>query len=186
MFMRAFPHNKDGALNSQRMLRAFQRTTCFMLSGSAIYLTASVTPAMAFDLADLFRPKTSETAASQATTSEATGAVSRPSRGAARQVSAQGGRHQKGVATWYGPGFHGRKTASGERFNTRAYTAAHRTLPFGTKVQVTNQKTGRSVVVRINDRGPFVRGRIIDLSSASAQAIGMSGTTVVALVPLTR
>ena len=61
---------------------------------------------------------------------------------------------QKGAASWYGPGFHGRKTASGERFNTHAMTAAHKTLPFGTRVRVTNEKTGRAVVVRINDRGP--------------------------------
>lgn len=88
---------------------------------------------------------------------------------------------QKGAASWYGPGFHGRKTASGERFNTHALTAAHRSLPFGSRVKVTNSKTGRSVVVRINDRGPFVHGRIIDLSKASAQAIGISGVGRVTL-----
>jgi len=82
---------------------------------------------------------------------------------------------QSGGASWYGPGFHGKKTASGERFNTRALTAAHRHLPFGTKVQVTNERTGRSVVVRINDRGPFVGGRVIDLSKAAAQVVGISG-----------
>ncbi|WP_407664048.1 septal ring lytic transglycosylase RlpA family protein [Microvirga alba] len=86
---------------------------------------------------------------------------------------------QSGEASWYGPGFHGRRTASGERFNTNDMTAAHRTLPFGTRVLVVNKQTGRSVVVRINDRGPFVRGRVIDLSRASAQAIGMSGTAAV-------
>jgi rare lipoprotein A len=82
---------------------------------------------------------------------------------------------QSGGASWYGPGFHGKKTASGERFNTRALTAAHKHLPFGTKVRVTNERTGRSVVVRINDRGPFVGGRVIDLSKAAAQAVGISG-----------
>ena len=61
---------------------------------------------------------------------------------------------QSGRASWYGPGFHGRRTASGETFNTNELTAAHRTLPFGTKVRVVNKKTGKSVVVRINDRGP--------------------------------
>ncbi|ABY28562.1 septal ring lytic transglycosylase RlpA family protein [Methylorubrum extorquens] len=90
---------------------------------------------------------------------------------------------QSGAASWYGPGFHGRLTASGERFNTHAMTAAHRTLPFGARVRVTNKSNGRSVVVRINDRGPFVVDRVIDLSKASAGAIGVSG---VAKVSLTR
>ena len=80
---------------------------------------------------------------------------------------------QVGVASWYGPGFHGRKTASGEVFNMHALTAAHRTLPFGTLVRVTYLRTGRSVVVRINDRGPWKRGRIIDLSYAAARKIGL-------------
>ena len=87
----------------------------------------------------------------------------------------------RGRASWYGPGFHGRRTASGERFNIWAMTAAHRSLPFGTKVRVTNLRNGRSVVVRINDRGPYSGGRVIDLSKAAAQAIGMirSGTAPV-------
>ena len=85
------------------------------------------------------------------------------------------------MASWYGPGFHGRKTASGERFNTGALTAAHKTLPFGTRVRVVNVNTGRSVVVRINDRGPFIRGRVIDLSKAAARAIGMDGVARVKL-----
>jgi rare lipoprotein A len=91
---------------------------------------------------------------------------------------------QTGAASWYGPGFHGRKTASGERFNTHGMTAAHRTLPFGTRVKVTNEKTGRAVVVRINDRGPYAHGRIIDLSQASARAIGISGVARVSLSQL--
>jgi rare lipoprotein A len=82
---------------------------------------------------------------------------------------------QSGKASWYGPGFHGKRTASGETFNTNELTAAHRTLPFGTKVKVVNKKTGRSVVVRINDRGPYAHGRVIDLSRASAKAIGIDG-----------
>lgn len=90
-------------------------------------------------------------------------------------------RTQAGVASWYGPGFHGRTTANGEHFNTHALTAAHRTLPFGTKVRVTNKSNGRSVVVRINDRGPYVGGRVIDLSDASARALGMSGLAKVSL-----
>ncbi|NEP12182.1 MAG: septal ring lytic transglycosylase RlpA family protein [Symploca sp. SIO2C1] len=80
---------------------------------------------------------------------------------------------RSGIASWYGPGFHGRKSASGERFNQNALTAAHRTLPFGTNVLVTNLNNGRSVIVRINDRGPFIRGRVIDLSVAAARVIGM-------------
>ena len=88
---------------------------------------------------------------------------------------------QSGRTSWYGPGFHGRRTASGETFNANALTAAHRTLPFGTRVRVMNKSTGRSVVVRINDRGPYAHGRVIDLSRASAQAIGISGTGSVEL-----
>lgn len=75
-----------------------------------------------------------------------------------------------------GDGYHGRRTASGERFNTHALTAAHRTRRFGSRVTVTNRSNGRSVSVRINDRGPFVRGRCVDLSRAAANAIGMGGT----------
>jgi len=78
-----------------------------------------------------------------------------------------------GMASWYGPGFHGRRSASGEVFNQHALTAAHRTLPFGTQVRVTNVHTGQQVVVRINDRGPFSHGRIIDLSAGAAAEIGL-------------
>src|SRR5215207_11331728 len=81
----------------------------------------------------------------------------------------------KGVASWYGPGFHGKKTANGERFNTHALTAAHKTLPFSTKLRVTNERTGKSVVVRINGRGPYAHGRVIDLSKAAAEAVGILG-----------
>jgi rare lipoprotein A len=88
---------------------------------------------------------------------------------------------QSGNASWYGPGFHGRRTASGETFNQNALTAAHKSLPFGTRVRVVNQQTGGSVVVRINDRGPFVRGRVIDLTPAGARALGFSGLTQVTL-----
>jgi len=91
---------------------------------------------------------------------------------------------QKGVASWYGPGFHGKKTANGERFNTNALTAAHKTLPFGTEVRVTNERTGKSVVVRINDRGPYAHGRVIDLSKAAADAVGISGVGKVTLAKL--
>nr|WP_081942902.1 septal ring lytic transglycosylase RlpA family protein [Myxosarcina sp. GI1] len=93
-----------------------------------------------------------------------------------------------GQASWYGPKFHGRPTASGEQFNQNAHTAAHPSLPFGTQVKVTNVNNGRSVVVRINDRGPFVGGRIIDLSAAAARAVGLvqSGVAPVRLQILGR
>ena len=78
-----------------------------------------------------------------------------------------------GEASWYGPGFHGRLTANGERYNQNAMTAAHRRLRFGTRVRVTNLNNGRSVVVRINDRGPYAKGRVIDVSAAAARSLGM-------------
>jgi len=87
---------------------------------------------------------------------------------------------QSGVASVYSASS-GPKTANGERVRSGALTAAHRTLPFGTKVRVTNVGNGRSVVVRVNDRGPFVQGRIIDLTSAGAHALGFSGTARVTL-----
>ena len=86
------------------------------------------------------------------------------------------GAAQAEVATYYGQEFAGHRTASGEKFNPSAMTAAHRTLPFGTRVRVTKSRNGRSVIVRINDRGPFVKGRAIDLSSGAARAIGMTST----------
>ena len=94
------------------------------------------------------------------------------------QVAGPGGRatgcRALGTASYYGPGFHGRRTANGERFNAHGITAAHRSLPFGTQVRVTSVATGRAVTVRINDRGPFTGGRIIDLSAGAARAIGLS------------
>ncbi len=83
------------------------------------------------------------------------------------------GFKQVGIASWYGPGFHGKETANGEVFNQDKLTAAHRTLPLGTKVEVTNVTNGRSVEVQINDRGPYVNGRVIDLSRAAAIRLGM-------------
>ncbi len=82
---------------------------------------------------------------------------------------------QEGKASWYGPGFHGKKTASGEIFNQYAMTAAHKTLPMGTKVRVTNLENNRSVLVRINDRGPFSSERILDLSRAAASRLEIVG-----------
>lgn len=92
----------------------------------------------------------------------------------------QGGSfHEEGLASWYGPGFHGRKTASGERFNQNAMTCAHKTLPFGTKLKVINLDNGQELVVTVNDRGPFVRSRIVDLSREGAKKLGFihQGTT---------
>ena len=91
------------------------------------------------------------------------------------------GKTQIGMASWYGDKEHKNRTASGEIFDKNAYTAAHRTLPFGTMARVTNLNNGEDVVVKINDRGPFVRGRIIDLSYAAAKEIGLvrSGVTKV-------
>lgn len=93
---------------------------------------------------------------------------------------------QFGLASWYGPGFHGQPTASGEIYNQNALTAAHPTLPLGTRVEVTNLTNGKSVQVRINDRGPFVRGRTIDLSHGAARKLGMiePGVSRVRIKPL--
>jgi rare lipoprotein A len=90
---------------------------------------------------------------------------------------------QKGEASWYGPGFHGEETASGETFNQNKMTAAHPTLPLGSKAEVTNLETGKSVEVIINDRGPYANNRVIDLSKAAAKKIGMTkdGTAEVAI-----
>lgn len=80
---------------------------------------------------------------------------------------------QHGVASWYGRQFHGRKTASGETYNMHSLTAAHRTLPLGSIVRVTNKSNGKSVIVKINDRGPFHGNRVIDVSKAAATQLGM-------------
>lgn len=97
-------------------------------------------------------------------------------------LSAKGFR-EEGVASWYGPGFHGKLTANGERYDMHSMTAAHKLLPFGTKLKVTNKSNGRSIVVRINDRGPFVADRVIDLTHAGAREIDMlaKGTAPVLL-----
>lgn len=86
---------------------------------------------------------------------------------------------QEGLASWYGPGFHGRRTASGERFNQRDLTCAHRTLPFGTKLKVTNLRNGQELILTVNDRGPYVRNRIVDVSREAARQLDFlhQGTT---------
>lgn len=93
--------------------------------------------------------------------------------------SNEGANGQSGIASIYG--YTGQRTASGQRTSLTGLTAAHRSLPFGTLVRVTNRTNGRSVVVRINDRGPFVRGRVIDLTPAGARALGFSGLAHVTL-----
>ncbi len=95
--------------------------------------------------------------------------------GCATAPRARPGAAERGIASWYGPGFHGRRTANGEVYDMHAMTAAHKTLPFDTVVEVRNRDNGRRVRVRINDRGPFVRGRIIDLSYAAARDLGIVG-----------
>jgi rare lipoprotein A len=95
---------------------------------------------------------------------------------------------ETGLASWYGSKFHRRKTASGERFDMYAMTAAHRTLAFGTLICVRSQITGRAVVVRVNDRGPHLPGRIVDLSHAAATELGLQGLGLkpVAVTPLAK
>jgi len=94
----------------------------------------------------------------------------------ARQKGARAGAYQIGVSSYYGKKFHGRPTASGEPFDMHALTAAHRTLSFATEIRVTNLENGLSVIVRVNDRGPFVEERVLDLSYAAARKIDMIGT----------
>jgi rare lipoprotein A len=103
--------------------------------------------------------------------------------GVAVLLSFYGPYHETGIASWYGPGFDGNYTANGEIYDMSGISAAHKTLPFGTIVRVVELSTGRSVVVRINDRGPFVEGRIIDLSKGAAAELGIveKGITKVGL-----
>ncbi|ADO71077.1 septal ring lytic transglycosylase RlpA family protein [Stigmatella aurantiaca] len=107
-----------------------------------------------------------------------TGCASRSARTTPEPRDAPSGKDSgtylgEGLASFYGPGLHGRKTASGERFDQEALTAAHRTARFGTCMRVVNMENGRSVKVRVNDRGPFKQGRIIDVSQGAARKLGM-------------
>ncbi len=98
----------------------------------------------------------------------------RPALAAAALLCAASIAHaETGGASWYGPGFHGRKTASGERFDQNAMTCAHRTARFGTRLRVTDTRTGKTIVCRVNDRGPFISGRVVDLSKAAASRLGI-------------
>jgi rare lipoprotein A len=89
------------------------------------------------------------------------------------QARVKPGHSQKGIASYYHDSLHGRKTASGQVYNKNVPSAAHKTLPLGTKVKVTDTTTGKSIVVKVNDRGPFIKGRIIDLSRSAARELGM-------------
>lgn len=102
--------------------------------------------------------------------------------GAVMLLAVPAAKAQSGIASVYA--YKGEKTANGEHASPRKLTAAHRTLPFGTRVRVTNRRNGRSVVVRINDRGPYVRGRVIDLTPAGAHALGFSGLAPVTVTRL--
>jgi rare lipoprotein A len=96
---------------------------------------------------------------------------------------------ERGIASWYGPKFNGKRTASGERYDMNAFTAAHPSLPFGTKIGVRNTRTGREVMVRVNDRGPYSKNRVLDLSYAAAREVGVVGpgtaSVEIYLVPAT-
>jgi rare lipoprotein A len=107
--------------------------------------------------------------------------------GCASQTIDPRGYEDTGKASWYGARHQGKPTASGERFDQNAFTAAHRQLPFGTRVKVTNMDSQQSVIVRINDRGPHTRGRLIDVSRAAAERLGImrSGTAAVRVQSLT-
>jgi rare lipoprotein A len=115
----------------------------------------------------------------------ATGPAPRDAGGAPATAVDEAEVIERGMASWYGDRHHGRRTANGEPFDMNALTAAHRTLPFGTRVRVLNPANGASVVVRINDRGPYAQGRIIDLSRAAAERLGLlrEGVGAVLLLP---
>lgn len=143
----------------------------------AVMTLASCTPAST--VATMMPVTMTSSQANDAPVSPAPGAGSSDERAlAAPAPTLVAARVEEGLASWYGPGFAGRLTANGEVFNPNELTAAHKTLPFGTRVRVTSVRNGRSVVVRINDRGPFKPGRIIDLSRAAAEAIGMVGSGI--------
>jgi rare lipoprotein A len=140
-----------------------------------VALMAATLPACAQSLASTDR-SASRAVARPAAQQQAATVARKQASTARRRQAAQPQRHASdGLASFYK---HGSRTASGERFNARELTAAHRTLPFGTRVRVTNVATGRSVTVRVNDRGPFVGGRVIDVSHAAAESLGMVGQGV--------
>lgn len=157
----------DGNSNPRRVLRALGFAAALMLPASAS------APALAeAGRADAFTASFTDMARTAAFT-PAPHAVDITSIEPAVEPEPAGSAIAGGVASYYGKRFHGRPTASGERFDMHELTAAHRTLPFGSRVRVTNPANGKSVVVRINDRGPFHGGRVIDLSRSAAEAVGL-------------
>ncbi|MCB2048957.1 MAG: septal ring lytic transglycosylase RlpA family protein [Novosphingobium sp.] len=176
--------NRNGRKATQQRRLAFIAGTAFAVSAIAISATAEA-PARAdervpqpafeqafapFELTDAeAQPSADAIAAAEARFAEAPVEEAAPEPEQFGDASPIG----SGRASYYGAGFAGRPTANGERFNPAGLTAAHRTLPFGTRVKVTNASNGRSVVVRINDRGPFHGGRVIDLSQEAARQIGL-------------
>jgi len=151
------------------MIDRFRRTG--LLRVAALGLVALTSAAPAQTVADSPRLQSLEQAVAQVA-----GAPSAPSVGAKLAVVEQAFEAVgEGTASYYGRELAGNRTSSGERFDPAAFTCAHRTLPLGTKLRVTNLANGRSVIVRVNDRGPFTRGRILDVSLAAAREIAMVG-----------
>ena len=146
---------------------------------SIVLLACAVSSALAQQEPEVFEPSDAVAAAIAAATPIVSEAAS-----ARGTVSEAMSRLETGIASWYGGRFHGRKTASGEAFDMDALTAAHPKLPFGSWVRVRNLVNGRSVDVRINDRGPYIKRRIIDLSRGASRALGMAGTHQVEIMLL--
>jgi rare lipoprotein A len=152
-----------------------------LLGAAALLFTSSIAPAQAGSLTATTAPGSSVAIRSEVVPSSWDRFVDqiRPVPLASKlMASASGGSVSTGRASWYGPGFFGNRTASGEVLRPGTLTAAHRTLPFGTKVRVTNLWNGRSAVVRINDRGPFHGNRVIDLAHGAAQELGLTASGV--------
>jgi rare lipoprotein A (peptidoglycan hydrolase) len=157
----------------------------FVIACLALFVAEGCTliqgvPISSVPVATNSQPGTAETSI---TPQQPFGPPARPKVSAKENSTAAAKLLQTGKASWYGPQFQGKITASGDTFNQRAFTAAHPTLPFGSKVKVTNLANGKSVEVKINDRGPLLENRIIDVSRAAAEVLEMkeSGTTTVRL-----
>lgn len=166
------------------LVRADDLTICYETIPSVSALPSNGRPAVTFAAAiGLPIPATSNGVGKILMTNKARGACALAIAAAALAATGVPASAQCGGASWYALKS---KTASGERMNPSALTAAHRSLPFGTKLKVTNQRNGRSVVVRINDRGPFIKGRVLDLSRGAAQQLGFvsSGHTSVCMLKM--
>lgn len=164
------PNNKLGAFASLVLALVFAVSGFLVVQDDTSRIAAAVVVESANQLAD-----TAVTAAIPATPAPA---VDKPATDEPEEAEAKAKLIGTGEASFYGPGFAGRPTANGERFNPAEMTAAHRTLPFGSKLRVTNTRNGKTVVVRVNDRGPYAHNRVLDLSQGAAERIGMisSGT----------